>query len=119
MGGIILQQAWAGHFYPWMAAEIPYVLDGLKTVLEGIAGRVPGINWEVGPDKFPLDGQWVNFFAMMGAGLFLHALGQILGQGDGSDLQAGGDYYTALMFCFGIMVLATVLYAFSREAKRG
>ncbi len=74
VGGIILQQVWAAHFYPWMAAEAPHLLDGLKSVLEGIAGRVPGINWKVGPEEFPIDGQWVNFFAMISAIIALHRM---------------------------------------------
>ena len=67
VGGIILQQLWDGYLYPWMASDAPGLLENLKSGIEGIANRVPGINWEVGPDKFPIDGQWVNFFAMISA----------------------------------------------------
>lgn len=64
--GILLQQFWEG-VYPWMEGHVPYVITAMRVVLEGVAARVPGINWEVGPDKFPLDGQWVNFIAMVSA----------------------------------------------------
>ena len=57
----------------------------------------------------------VNFFVIMVAGLFLHGLGGVLGRGSGGELAAGGDYYTAFMVCFGGMVLACVIYAFSRD----
>ena len=65
VSGIILQQVWKPFLYPWMAAEAPYLIDGAKYVFEGIAVRAPGINWKVTPDEFPLNGQWVNFIAML------------------------------------------------------
>lgn len=65
VSGMILGYFWTDHLYPWMAGDAPWLLNSLKVVLEGISARVWGINWVVGPDKFPLDGQWVNFFAII------------------------------------------------------
>jgi len=65
VGGIILQQVWPGHLYPWMEANAPESLERLRHVIEGISSKVWGINWEVVPDKFPLDGQWVNLIAIL------------------------------------------------------
>jgi len=67
VGGIILQQTWPGYIYPWMAENAPDLLNSTKTALEGIASRVPGINWEVVPDKFAIDGRWMSFFAALTA----------------------------------------------------
>ncbi len=64
VSGMILKAYWADPIYPWMESDAPWLLSFLKTVLEGISNNVWGINWKVGPDEFPLDGQWVNFFAM-------------------------------------------------------
>jgi SSS family solute:Na+ symporter len=63
--GIFLQQTWADYVYPWMASGAPGLLKGMTYVIEGISARVWGINWEVTPDKFPLDGQWVNLIAIV------------------------------------------------------
>jgi SSS family solute:Na+ symporter len=64
VGGMIMRLIWKDTFYPWMVSDAPWLLDMLKMVLEGISTHVWSINWKVGPDEFPLDGQWVNFFAM-------------------------------------------------------
>ncbi|MEA3364368.1 MAG: hypothetical protein U9Q79_01900, partial [Candidatus Hydrogenedentes bacterium] len=66
VSGIALQQTWP-TLYPWMEANTPTLLSSVQAVLEGISARVPGIHWEVSPDVFPIDGQWVNFFAMISA----------------------------------------------------
>ena len=66
LSGIALQQTW--HIlYPWMDVNTPTLLSGIQVALEGISARVPGIHWDVGPEVFPIDGQWVNFFAMASA----------------------------------------------------
>ena len=67
VSGLILQNTWAGSVYPWMTAHTPQLLSQLRWVIEGIANAVPGINWTVGPEKFPFHGQWMNFFAMSSA----------------------------------------------------
>jgi len=62
---MILRVSWSGTIYPWMTVNSPWLIDRLRYVIEGIANRVPGINWKVGPEQFPFHGQWINFFAMM------------------------------------------------------
>ncbi len=64
VSGMILRLLWKDSLYPWMVTDAPWLLDLVRTGLEGVSTRVWGINWKVGPDEFPLDGQWVNFFAM-------------------------------------------------------
>lgn len=65
VGGMLLRRYWEDPLYPWMVSDAPWMIDGLKYVLEGVSANVWGINWEIGPKEFPLDGQWVNFFAML------------------------------------------------------
>ena len=65
ISGLIAQQTWSSSIYPWMESEAPYLIDWLTFSLEGISDRVWGINWQVGPDRFPLDGQWINMLAML------------------------------------------------------
>jgi SSS family solute:Na+ symporter len=63
--GIALQQTWKDSLYPWLLANTPGFLAGMKYVLEGISYNVKWINWKVGPEKFPLHGQWINFLAII------------------------------------------------------
>ncbi|NOZ19885.1 MAG: sodium:solute symporter [Planctomycetes bacterium] len=65
--GMTLRILWPGTIYPWMEANAPWMIASLKYVIEGIANRVPGINWKVCREHFPFHGQWINFFAMLSA----------------------------------------------------
>ncbi len=65
VSGMVLRYFWTDSLYPWMASDAPWLLDSVKYVLEGISTHVKGINWEVGPEEFPIDGQWINFFAIV------------------------------------------------------
>jgi hypothetical protein len=58
----------------------------------------------------------INFFAAIGGGIFLHALGYILEQGGSGALKSGGDYQSGFAVCFGAIVVALILYWFSRES---
>jgi len=68
--GIALQQSWAHHVYPWLTNNAPDFLNSLKHIIEGIANHVPGINWTINPDKFPIDSNWMSFFTVIIAILF-------------------------------------------------
>jgi SSS family solute:Na+ symporter len=67
MGGMLMGQTWPSSLYPWLMDHCPWLLDAMTYVLEGVSNHVPGINWTVGPDQFPIDGQWINFLAMLTA----------------------------------------------------
>lgn len=62
--GLVMTQVWPS-LYPWMETNTPGFLAGLTSVIEGIAHRVPGINWKVGPEGFPFNGQWIWAFAIV------------------------------------------------------
>ena len=59
----------------------------------------------------------INFFVFVGAGVFLHGLGTVLERSGSGGLAGGPDYVSAFMLCFAALLLATVLYSFSRDAK--
>ena len=67
VGSFPLELYWESHIYPALAESAPGVLEGIALVLEGIAAHVPGINWEVTPEEFPINGQWINFICMFSA----------------------------------------------------
>ena len=62
---IVLQQNWVGHVYPWLTDSAPQLLSGLKHNIEAVSTAVPGINWVVGPDKFPIDSRWMSLFTVI------------------------------------------------------
>ena len=61
---VVARQLWPGTIYPWLE-ERPGLLQAVRTPIEGVADAVPGINWTVNPDTFPLDGQWMAFFTVI------------------------------------------------------
>ncbi|QHI70668.1 sodium:solute symporter family protein [Tichowtungia aerotolerans] len=65
VGGIVVQNSWENHLYPWLSRSSPQILGAFTNIVEGIAQRVPGINWEVTPEKFPVDGQWMLALSML------------------------------------------------------
>jgi SSS family solute:Na+ symporter len=65
IGGLILGQIWEPWAYPFMAEHAPWLLNAITYLLEDVAGSIKGINWQVTPDKFPIDGQWMWMFSML------------------------------------------------------
>jgi Na+/proline symporter len=65
IGGMVLRQTWASTIYPWMELNTPSVISGLTLVIEGISNAIPGINWKVGPEAFPINSQWIYFSSIL------------------------------------------------------
>jgi sugar phosphate permease len=59
----------------------------------------------------------INLFSAIGGGIFLHALGHILDRGGPADTIPGGDYQMGFSVCFFAILIALILYWFSREPK--
>ena len=59
----------------------------------------------------------INFFVFIGAGVFLHGLGTVLGRSGSGGLSAGSDYVSAFMLCFAALLTATFIYSFSRDVR--
>jgi SSS family solute:Na+ symporter len=65
--GTIAQRQWT-VIYPWMAGHSPSVLAGMKWLFEDVLSRhIPALNWRVGPDQTPINGQWVWSLACLAA----------------------------------------------------
>jgi sugar phosphate permease len=57
----------------------------------------------------------INFFTMLGGGLFIHALGGIM-ERMAPDLSGGGAAYeTAFLICVGALVMSLILYCTTRD----
>ena len=61
----------------------------------------------------------VNFFVFLGAAVFMQGLGSVLGRTGSDSLTQGGDYYSAFLICFFTLILAGIVYLFSRDARLG
>lgn len=83
LGGMLLQQNWKAAVYPWLSQSNPGVLSGMKVLIEDVLSRhVVGLNWTVGPEKFPLSGQWVWFFSIVTAIVLYVTLSLLTCRGD-------------------------------------
>lgn len=65
--GFVLTQFWADSIYPLLATRAPGLLTWLTGGLEGLGAALPFVNWEVGPDQFPITGQEIYFLTMVSA----------------------------------------------------
>ncbi|MBL4702455.1 MAG: hypothetical protein JKX85_14490 [Phycisphaeraceae bacterium] len=68
ISSILLRQGWEPVVYPLLVESAPGFLKSMTWCLHGISNNVPGINWEVVPDKFPINSQWMYLFSILGAG---------------------------------------------------
>ena len=59
----------------------------------------------------------INVFTMMGAGVFVHGLGEVIGHLQ--DKSSGSDdiYRLSFLICAGAVFLSAVLYAFTTEKR--
>ncbi|QDU32096.1 sodium/panthothenate symporter [Poriferisphaera corsica] len=64
LSGMVLQNGWKSVWYPKMEAYAPWMLDVWAGLFE-MCRQLPGINWALDPEKFPIDGQWFFFFAIV------------------------------------------------------
>ena len=59
----------------------------------------------------------INFFTMMGAGVFIHGFGSILESGYLASLAPGTAYRMAFFLCFVGALIAVGLYAFTKDVR--
>ncbi len=57
----------------------------------------------------------INFFTMMGGGLFIHGLGSVMERVSPQLTEAGDAYYITFILCTMALVASIVLYATTRE----
>ena len=75
--GIVSQSAWSSVFFPLMNHHIPGLLGHVTNWLQWITDTVPGIHFELTPDRFPIDGQWWSLLTMLLASV-LYVFGSLL-----------------------------------------
>jgi len=64
VGGILLQNNWAKHLYPWL--ETHGFLDGFQHLLS--LGSIPFcgmVHWKITPGKFPINSQEIYFMTIV------------------------------------------------------
>ncbi len=65
---MLIRKSWEPTVYPLLTEYAPGFLKSFTWLLHSISEAVPGINWEVGPKKFPIDSQWMYGFSIIAAG---------------------------------------------------
>ena len=60
----------------------------------------------------------INFFVMMGAGVFIHGLGAVMQRADPNLLSTGEAYQTAFLICSAALLTAAALYITTREPTK-
>jgi len=63
--GLAAQQVWPAHLYPYLQLNTPSALAAVTLTLNGLSDLLPGINWHVKQDRFPIDSIWLSFFSMV------------------------------------------------------
>lgn len=58
----------------------------------------------------------VNFFTMMGGGVFIHLLGGVMGHIGAQHTNAGEGYRTSFLICSAAFLLATAFYSTTKES---
>lgn len=71
--GFYLQHNWRESLYPRLAEQHPALLEEAESFLAGISAAVPVVHWQVTPEKFPISGAEMGFFAALAAS-FLYIL---------------------------------------------
>ncbi len=61
---LVMQQVWPDWLHPMLASHAPHVLTGTESVFAAVRATIPGIDWRVTPEKFPISSQWMFFFTM-------------------------------------------------------
>jgi predicted MFS family arabinose efflux permease len=59
----------------------------------------------------------INFFTMLGPGIFIHALGDVLQSRLATQAPGGNAYQIAFMICLGAVVAALLFYATTRDTS--
>jgi solute:Na+ symporter, SSS family len=64
--GEVLSLSWRSSLYPWMAANAGGVLQSANWLLRDvISAAIPNLNWNINPDAFFLNRQWIWCFAVL------------------------------------------------------
>lgn len=108
-----LSQGWA-QSHVWMLTGVFLLLAFSGAFGNVMYAHIKGL---MPPEMTGLALMGINFFTMLGAGIYIHAMGWVLSHW-GSGSQTGPEGYQAAFFlAFAGVATATVLYSFTQEAK--
>jgi SSS family solute:Na+ symporter len=63
--GLAAQQLWPGYLFPHLHSHWPGALVAITRSLDGISNVLPGVNWRIEAQHFPIDSAWLSFFSML------------------------------------------------------
>lgn len=111
---ILLLVLWPGPVYLLLLAMVLFLLGFFAPFASLLFAHIKTM---MPPEMTGVSFTGINLFSAIGGGVFLHALGHILGHGPPADTMSGGDFKMAFSVCFFAILIALILYWFSREPK--
>ena len=111
---ILLLVLWPGPVYLLMLAMVLFLLGFFAPFASLLFAHIKTM---MPPEMTGVSFTGINLFSAIGGGVFLHALGHILGHGPSADTMSGGNFKMGFSVCFVAILVALILYWFSREPK--
>lgn len=65
--GFVLQHNWRDGIYPWLSSNHAEILADGTRFFTFVSEMIPVIHWEVTPERFPISGAELGFFAALSA----------------------------------------------------
>lgn len=111
---ILLLVLWPGPVHLLMLAMVLFLLGFFAPFASLLFAHIKTM---MPPEMTGVAFTGINLFSAIGGGVFLHALGHILDHGRPGDTISGGDFQMGFSVCFFAILIALILYWFSREPK--
>ena len=111
---ILLLVLWPGPVHLLLLAMVLFLLGFFAPFASLLFAHIKTM---MPPEMTGVSFTGINLFSAIGGGIFLHALGIILGHGRPADSMSGGDFQRGFSVCFFAILIALILYWFSREPK--
>jgi sugar phosphate permease len=111
---ILLLVLWPGPVHLLVLALVLFMLGFFAPFASLLFAHIKTM---IPPEMTGVSFTGINLFSAIGGGIFLHALGHVLGHDPSADVMSGGDFQRGFSVCFIAILIALVLYWFSREPK--
>lgn len=111
---IFLLVFWPGPVYLLLLAMVLFLLGFFAPFASLLFAHIKTM---IPPEMTGVSFTGINLFSAIGGGIFLHGLGHILGHGPLADTMSGGNFQMGFSVCFFAILIALILYWFSRESK--
>jgi MFS family permease len=111
--GVLLLSFWPPHFFLPLLGALFFVI--------GFSNAFGMISYSHIRELMPEDMSGtamtgINFFTMMGGGVFVHALGGVMKRLAPAGMDPGEPYRIAFLICFGALLTGVLLYATTRDS---